>query len=282
MNPKEKFVVEVNTQQLQKMKVKERVITPRQEFQEFKFQVRELSLRKSWNEALALINSYYGPFALESLALKAEIERRRTSALSPPKELISENNKKSLFEKLLTVKPTMASHSPQIRDNRKSLKIKEAINLIVKLKLKKAQEHIIQIEKELEVNLNFFEIILDKIDSPSLTKNIVNGYKTDFGQQLKLQLKQSTIKGMLLFLDSQSGELTLVVNNQNTIIHVHDIHYKENFKRINDADPEQEALLKTLYLLQNKDTQLARKVIQDEYQGPMKSHFEKVLKSLQQ
>ena len=115
---------------------------------------------------------------------------------------------------------------------------------MAELRIEEAQAHLKQTEKDLDINLNFFRETLSKMKTSTLTRNIVNGYKGDFGQNIKIQLKESIIKGTLLFLDSQSGELTLTVNGQSKTIKVHKIHYKENYKRIYDNDPEQEALLK--------------------------------------
>ncbi|MCM8537509.1 MAG: protein kinase [Lentisphaeraceae bacterium] len=53
---------------LQKMKVKDFDNTPRQQFQELKFEIRDLTLKKDWEKALAMVNSYKGPYHLNVMS----------------------------------------------------------------------------------------------------------------------------------------------------------------------------------------------------------------------
>ena len=276
---------------LQKMKVKEYENTPRQQFQEIKFQVRDLTLKKDWDRALAVVNTYKGPYQYERYELKKEIKRRRSMPQEVAVVIPRNKNKKGFFDDIPLTVAAHPGHMNELDLEKEHLgnedlhlkKMSLLIKSLVKADLENSHAIISSIEDKNKIDLSFFKDVLKSSTPITLNKMIAVGYKSEFGNKLELELNDGTkFSGTLIFLDSSSNQLTFSTDKSslNTTISMNEISYKDNYSRLFTKDPETKALLQIIYLLNNQDSKMALKLIKEDYDGPLRKELEREIKKL--
>ena len=209
--PKNLVNIEVEEKNFKKMKVKPKINTPQEVFRDLKFAVREYTLQKKWQSALNMIASYDGPFVNESLLLKEEVQQRQLNY----ENFEQETKKREFNGNMLFAVKNNAVPSPRVFSSDENDRLKRTLKLLLKREANQALDDIKLVEESLNIDLSFFTEAINLFKPKLIKANIVNGYKNDFGKKLKLKLKRSYFEGTLLFLDSESGELTLTSNKDN-------------------------------------------------------------------
>ena len=262
--------IDIEVETLRRMKVKPPEDTPRNIFQEHKFKIRELALMKQFDKALQSIDKYRGPYTNENQALRQEVIRRRNGL----EKAISQKNKEPLFGDFLFAADKHIKKNRLIIDTDEAKRYIKFINSLTKLRFKIAIDELEALQKEFNIDLSFFLEVINLFSADKLRKNIASGYKDDFGKKIKLKLKKSYVKGVMLFFNSETSEITFKLeHNKKKVVSVDDIHYSENYLRINNSDSEIEGLLKVLYLLQNNDYEMALSTLYKDYHGPLRDLF---------
>ena len=239
--------------------------------------VRNLELKGSYDEALAFIDKYEGPFAKEiqgdltSLKEKT-LKNKEEASKRPPQE------KKEEVAKTDEMKKEEANKTPVENVTLEDLaeKIASAQTSIALILFGKVKEKF----KDKADSLQPLQPILENGEEAKINAKIIEGYKKLLNTNVTLINKGQKMSGKLLAVDDEDNDLSIAVNfngrTLNRIVKLADVHISNKLPLVSGENEIETVLLQTIYMIRANDLIGSLKHF-DNYTGPLKTEIRKFL-----
>ena len=239
--------------------------------------VRNMELKRDFDNAFEYADKYSGPFADElkdELAgLKEKITKNKEKAANePPPEMKEDkvaNNEE--MKKEAEEKPVENVSVDDLAEKIASAQTSIALILYGKLKDKL---------KEKAVALEPLQPILENGEEAKINEKILKGYEKLLNQNVTLINKGQKMSGKLLAVDAEDNDLSVAVNfngrTLNRVVKLDDVHISNKLPLITGSNDIETVLLQTIYMIRANDLIGSLKHI-DNYTGPLKSEIRKFL-----
>jgi serine/threonine protein kinase len=243
-------------------------------FNEIKFELRELALKRQWEKTLAKCDLYTGPFKPEMATLRKSIIKQRDAFLESQ---ITGNSPK------VEVKPKPdkvdEKIDPEVDDN-SEISLESLAELIYKGQVLRAISRIPSVEKKENLDLNLLEKILETATEGAIDDLIAENYQKEVGKIVTLNVDGVDYKGTLVQVIADNNELKINVVFQGRqferIYSFDKIHFINNIQRVVKNDKDETALLQFIYLVRKREYETAQKAL-SKYAGPLKSELLKAM-----
>ena len=246
----------------------EKPLSPEEEFKELTFEIREYTIRKDWDKALAMCALYDGPYSKRVAKLKSEIERKKLGHLQ------TEVDKATA---VLTQKPVKQSESSQ------EVNLERVIDYIYNGQYQLALSLFPAVENNNDLNLSIEKSSIEDMDAQRLKDLLGRGYKAEVGKTVNLNIEGQNLKGTLKQVSLVNGSLRIEVDQLSRKLEkVYTFGFVDpldNYKRIIKKDASEQALTRFLYLLSHKLYGEAKKSL-SLYRGAFKEPLTKAMQNM--
>lgn len=238
------------------------------DFNDLVFQMREFTIRKDWDGALALLETYNGPLQDRKKALKEEIVRKRLAFLEnqmAAKE--AEKDKMDAAKKAEEQKPIEGAESATLEALAQRIYAGNAEAALVLLPL---------VETVQKVNLSLIKAILQSADEASINTLIAENYTKLIGKDVEIKIDGTLTKGQIRQVLAEEASLKMNVvfltRQLERIYKFDQIDPLENVKCIVKNDLNETVLLQFMYLVRKRQFKAAQQTLL-KYGGPLKKEL---------
>lgn len=241
--------------------------------------VKNLELKRKFDDAIAYIEKYNGPFSdeiqgdLRSLKEKTLKNKEEAAKLPPPPD-----NEKEEVTKTEEMKKEEANKTPVEDVSLEDLadKIASAQTSIALILFGKVKEKF----KDQAVSLEPLQPILENGDEAKIKAKILEAYKKLINTDVTLINKGQKMSGKLLAVNDEDNDLSVAVNfngrTLNRIVKLDDVHISNKLPLILGENDVETVLLQTIYMIRANDLIGSLKHF-DNYTGPLKQEIRKSL-----
>ena len=240
------------------------------DFNELTFMVREYTIRKEWDNALKLIDSYKGPFSDRQKTLKEEIVRKRLAYLESQVSAKQTGSAKTA-EPPPEEKPVEGAENATLEALAQKIYSGNTEAALIILPL---------VEQVQKLDLHLIKGILEGATVDGINKLIAENYSKEIGKDVELKIDGIVTKGQIRQVLTEESSLKMNVvfltRQLERIYTFAQIDPLENALRIVRSDANESTLLQFIYLIRNRKFNAAQHTLL-KYDGVLKKELIKTM-----